>query len=155
MRTSEIKAGSKQRIKIGKNEMEVTVLGQKGKSWLVESATGKKFPVTESRFVKDQVKPEQKSSKATKTEPKPDPSSPKPKLSMLDAAAEILKGTSHPMSTKELITAMEEANLWTSPSGKTPWNTLSAAIGREASDKENPRFKRADKGKFELSERSQ
>jgi hypothetical protein len=55
------------------------------------------------------------------------------------------------MSSKELIAAMEEAELWTSPSGKTPWNTLSAAIGREASQKENPRFKKADKGKFALA----
>jgi hypothetical protein len=151
MNTSDIKAGSKQRIKIGKNEVEVTVLGQKGKSWLVESATGKKFPVTESRFLRDEkVETKPAVVKKTKT-PKPETSSPKPKLSMLDAAAKILKDASHPMSSKELITAMEEANLWASPSGKTPWNTLSAAIGREASQKENPRFKKAEKGKFALA----
>jgi hypothetical protein len=151
MNTSDIKAGSKQRIKIGKNEVEVTVLGQKGKSWLVESATGKKFPVTESRFIKNEEgKPKNKGIELTQ-KLKPEASSTKPKFSMLDAAAEILKDALHPMSSKELIAAMEEAELWTSPSGKTPWNTLSAAIGREASQKENPRFKKADKGKFALA----
>jgi hypothetical protein len=151
MNTSDIKAGSKQRIKIGKNEVEVTVLGQKGKTWLVESATGKKFPVGESRFIKDQVIENKHEAETADNPTIKGTIVPKQKMSMLDAAIEILKGTSHPMSSKELITAMEEAELWTSPSGKTPWNTLSAAIGREVSEKDNPRFKKADKGKFALA----
>jgi hypothetical protein len=152
MKTSKIKAGSKQRIKIGRNEIEVTVIGQKGKTWLVESSSGKKFPVGESRFIKDQVKPEQKVVKTPATKGTPVP---KQKMSMLDAVVEILKDASHPMSSKELIAAMEDANLWKSPGGKTPSNTLSAAILRECKAKENPRFNKPAPGKFEIAERSQ
>ncbi len=142
MKTSEIKVGSKQRIKIGKNEVEVTVVEQTAKGWLVESSSGKRFPVkNESRFIKEE--------KVQSHPPK--------KMSMLDAAAEVLKGASHPMSAKELIVAMEEANLWKSPGGSTPHNTLSAAIAREIK-KEDPfhgRFRKTAPGKFELAERSQ
>ena len=74
------------------------------------------------------------------------------KLTMLDAAAEVLKSASQPMSAKEMISAMEEANLWKSPAGKTPANTLGAAINREISGKENPRFKKTEKGKFALAD---
>jgi hypothetical protein len=150
MKTSEIKAGSKQRIRIGKNEVEVTVLGQKGKSWLVESATGKKFPVSESRFVKyekvEKGKAPIESVNVLQTEPNANY-----KFSMLGAAMEILKGASRPMSAKEMIIAMAEANLWKSPKGKTPWNSLASAINREIVLKENPRFKKAEKGKFILN----
>jgi hypothetical protein len=73
------------------------------------------------------------------------------KLSMLDAAVEVLKAASQPMSPKEMIAAMEEADLWKSPAGKTPSNTLAAAINRECSQKENPRFKKSEKGKFALA----
>ena len=58
------------------------------------------------------------------------------------------------MSAKEMIIAMAEANLWKSPSGKTPSNTLAAAAMREIKNKENSRFRKADKGKFALAERA-
>jgi hypothetical protein len=150
MKISEIKAGSKQRIKIGKNEVEVTVVKQTSKGWIVESKSGKKFPVNEARFIKadkieEQVKPEAKSIKT------PETAAPiKSKISMLDAAIEVLKGASRPMSAKELIVAMEEAELWKSPAGKTPWNSLVSAILRDAK-KETPRFMKAGKGKFTLN----
>jgi hypothetical protein len=69
---------------------------------------------------------------------------------MLDAAAEILKGASYPMSAKELVAAMEEAGLWKSPAGKTPANSLSAALNRNSA-KENPRFQKTGKGMFSLA----
>jgi hypothetical protein len=47
---------------------------------------------------------------------------------------------------------MNTKSLWKSPSGKTLANTLSAAIQRDVK-KENFRFKKAGKGKFELMER--
>jgi len=150
MNISKIKAGSKQRVKIGKNEVEVTVVEQTAKGWIVESSSGKRFPVNdESRFIK-----KEKETKTEKIEPLKAVAPPKLKMSMLDAAVEVLKDAPHPMSAKELIVAMEEANLWKSPGGKTPSNSLSSAILRD-SQKENPRFKKAAPGKFELAERSQ
>ncbi len=163
MNTSEIKAGSKQRIKIGRNEVEVTVLEQKGNTWIVESSSGKKFPVGESRFLKDDdietvaenlENPEAVTSEAPAVNPPETQASEKgkekPKMSMLNAAAEILKGVSHSMSAKELIVAMEDAGLWKSPKGATPWNSVSAAISKEIRHKENPRFQKTGKGLFSL-----
>ena len=53
------------------------------------------------------------------------------KMSMLDAAVEILKRTGKPMHVKEMIPAMAEAGLWESAKGKTPWATLWAAMPRD------------------------
>ena len=151
MNANEIKAGSKQRIKIGKNEVEVTAIEQTATGWTVESASGKRFPVSESRFIKaETVKPPTERIEIPDP-PKPEVSGLKPKLSMLNAAAEIMKVALRPMSAKELIVAMEEAGLWKSPSGKTPCNSLSAALNRNAG-KTNPRFKKTGKGLFALAE---
>ena len=81
--------------------------------------------------------------------PKP-PKSPRVKhVSALDAAANVLAGASKPMSAGDLIDAMREQTLWTSPGGKTPDATLSAAIGREIKAKGNEaRFKKVERGLF-------
>jgi hypothetical protein len=151
MNKNEIKEGSAQKVKIGKNAVEVTVIGKKGKSWLVKSSSGKKFTVAESRFIKDKGTKRKTVNAEKRQKPKLEASNPKTKLSMLGAAAEVLNAASHPMSAKEIITAMKEADLWTSPKGKTPHCTLSSAINREISKKENPRFKKLGKGKFALA----
>ena len=140
MNTNEIIVGKKYVVKVGRNEIEVTVKEKTERGWQVASASGRVFPVNScERFVKSLEQPEA-------------PASPKSKLSMLDAAAEILKGASYPMSAKELIAAMEEADIWKSPEGKTPCNSLSAALNREISGKENPRFQKTGIGMFALAE---
>lgn len=45
------------------------------------------------------------------------------KLSAIDAASKVLE-TSGPLNCKELIEAMAEQGLWTSPGGKTPRHAL-------------------------------
>ncbi len=138
-----IKINQKYPVKVGKNEVEVTVKAQTAKGWLVETAKGRTFPVNDiNRFILPEA-------------PKPQESAPKSKLSMLDAAAEILKEASYPMSAKELIAAMEEAGLWKSGRGLTPANTLSAGLNREIAGKENPRFKKTGKGMFALAEQAE
>ena len=139
MNANEITVGKKYAVKVGRNEIEVTVTEKTERGWQVASASGRIFPVNSSeRFVKCLEQPEA-------------PASPKSRLSMLDAAAEILKGVSYPMSAKELIVAMEEAELWKSPAGKTPANSLSCALNRNAG-KENPRFQKTGIGMFALVE---
>jgi len=144
MNASEIKVGKKYQVKVGRNEIEVTVMEQTERGWNVKAPSGNKFPVNNAeRFIKClevEAVPTQR---------------PEKKMSILDAAVEVLKVASQPMSAKEMIIAMGEANLWKSQTGKTPSNTLSAAIGREISTKETPRFKKAEKGKFTLAERMQ
>ena len=55
--------------------------------------------------------------------------------SALDAAAKVLHRTGKRMTCPELITAMAEQGLWTSPKGKRPQATLYAALLREIDDK--------------------
>ena len=140
MNANEITVGKKYAVKVGRNEIEVTVTEKTERGWQVTTTAGKTFPVNNSeRFVKCLEQPEV-------------PASPKSRLSMLDAAAEILKGASYPMSAKELIVAMEDAEIWKSHAGKTPCNSLSAALNREVAGKENPRFQKTGKGMFSLTE---
>jgi hypothetical protein len=143
MNVNEITVGKRYAVKVGRNEIEVTVTEKTERGWQVTTAAGKNFPVNNrERFIKCLEKPE---------EPKPQQSAPKSRLSMLDAAAKILKGATYAMSAKELIVAMEEAELWKSPAGKTPANSLSSALNRNSA-KENPRFQKTGKGMFALAE---
>ncbi|MFO0836982.1 MAG: HTH domain-containing protein [Phycisphaerae bacterium] len=77
----------------------------------------------------------------------------KPKrVSALDAAAQVLKTGGKPMRSTEMIAAMAEQGLWTSPNGKTPHATLYAAILREISAKGGEaRFRKTDRGLFEYT----
>ena len=80
---------------------------------------------------------------AAKVEPKPR------KRSALDAAAIVLREAGKPMRTIDMITKMEERNLWKSPGGKTPAATLYAAIIREiGSMGTGARFAKQDRGLF-------
>ena len=73
-------------------------------------------------------------------------------MSALDAAAKVLGESKEPLNTKTLIERMAAKKYWTSPGGKTPHATLSAAIQREISQNgKESRFRKADRGLFELN----
>jgi hypothetical protein len=74
------------------------------------------------------------------------------KMSMIDAAQKVLADAGEAMTCADMIEAMTRKNLWSSPNGKTPANTLYAAIGRlvKTKGKQSP-FRKADKGQFELN----
>jgi len=113
MTTQSIKVGNTYPVKVGKNLVEVKVIKQTAKGWMVETAKGKTFPVNNpARF----------------DLPEPEPAK---RMSMLDAAIEVLKQSGQPMNVKEIIAAMIEANLWQPGKGKTPHLTLSSAFQRE------------------------
>jgi hypothetical protein len=74
------------------------------------------------------------------------------RMSALDAAAKVLQESKEPMNAKALIEAMAAKGYWTSPGGKTPQATLSAAIQREISVKgKDSRFKKPSKGHFAVA----
>ena len=74
------------------------------------------------------------------------------RVSALDAAAKVLATADKPMHAKELIAAMAEQGLWSSPAGKTPHATLYAAMMREERDKGTAsRFRKIDRGMFASS----
>ncbi len=76
---------------------------------------------------------------------------PKGKMSMLDAAAEVLKESKQPLCCKEISQKIFALKLAES-CGRTPHATLSAAMGREIKAKgETSRFRRADRGQFSLN----
>ncbi len=77
----------------------------------------------------------------------------KPKrVSALDAAAQVLQKSGQAMRAQEMIAAMSEAGLWSSPNGKTPHATLYAAILREINAKgKDARFRKVERGKFEFA----
>lgn len=80
--------------------------------------------------------------------PKEPTSAPK-RFSALDSAARVLAASKEPMRAKDLIAAMAEQGLWSSPSGKTPEATLYAAIIREIAAKGNEaRFRKVERGLF-------
>lgn len=74
--------------------------------------------------------------------------------SALDAASQVLAGLSGKvaadgLSAADLIERMATAKLWTSPGGKTPSATLSAAMAREIATKgAASRFRKAGPGRF-------
>jgi len=83
--------------------------------------------------------------------PKKDSKPKEKKTSALDAAAKVLGESDNPLNAKELIEQMSEKGYWTSPGGKTPHATLSAAIAREIKVKgDESRFEKVDRGKFGL-----
>jgi hypothetical protein len=101
-----------------------------------------------SKFTKP-TGPVAKIAKAKKKPPAPH--GPK-KLSALAAAARVLQESKQPMRCSDLIEAMTTKGYWTSPSGKTPQATLSAAIQREiALKKDQSRFKKTGPGRYTLA----
>ena len=86
-----------------------------------------------------------------KKQPAKKAGSAKKKLSALDAAAKVLGEATEPMAAKEMIETMTAKGYWTSPAGKTPAQTLYAAIIREINTKGvDARFVKTDRGRFAL-----
>jgi hypothetical protein len=110
-----------------------------------KTTTGKTTKAPKTNGNKADAKP------ATKTAtPKKEQAARKP--SALDSAARVLGETKEPMSAAEMIEAMGAKGYWTSPGGKTPANTLYAAILREIQVKgTEARFVKTERGKFALA----
>jgi hypothetical protein len=81
---------------------------------------------------------------------KADPHAEAPRrVSALDAAAQVLAKTGAEMSAREMVAAMTEQGLWSSPGGKTPDATLYSAIIREIGAKgSDSRFRKTARGRF-------
>lgn len=132
---SNIKVGSHAFAQVGKNKVEVVVLGIQGDRYKVGSLT------TGRQFV------------TTRIEAKPGATE-KPqrgggKLSLIDAAAKVLEDATEPMGVKEMFEEAKRRRLWTPGAGKTPLQTLYSSIYREIKEKGNEaRFRKAGRGRF-------
>lgn len=77
---------------------------------------------------------------------------PRGKLSLLNAAAIVLKAFGEPMTCSQIVQQAAETTDWQPGSGLTPANTLSAAMRREIKVKgDDSRFRLADRGKFAIN----
>ena len=160
-----IAVGSAAIVKVGRNEIEVEVIGTENGRWRVRSrANGREFttmkferiitvPAAEAPPEIATPKPAAPAVEAPNEPVMPEPtiSAPAKKLSLLDAAAKVLE-TEAPLNAKELVAKAVAAGLWIPTAAKTPEQSLYSAIFREITGKENPRFKRSSvkKGSFEL-----
>jgi len=101
-------------------------------------------PATKDAKVEPQPDTGERGATGAKREAKP--------MSLLDAAAHLLSlGTGDPMRCKDIVDLAVARGLWTPRDGKTPANTLYAAISREIKTKgDASRFAKAERGKFAL-----
>lgn len=91
---------------------------------------------------------------AALTKPKAKKEKAEKKLSLIDAAVQVLgKSGGEPMATKQMIEKITEQDLWSPRSGgKTPHATLYSAILREIQMKGNgARFQKVERGRFTLA----
>ena len=168
---SNITVGTIAIVKVGRNEVEVTVTEVTATGWKVKSqSTGREFEVRRiERIVTEPVEeaevaePETAAPAEPETEeednavnPAPESGSgprPEKKLSLLNAAARVLAACRTPMNCKEMIAKAVEMGLWTPTGAKTPEQTLYSGIFREIKSTEEPRFKKSEtrKGSFEYA----
>ncbi|HPC65303.1 MAG TPA: winged helix-turn-helix domain-containing protein [Anaerohalosphaeraceae bacterium] len=75
------------------------------------------------------------------------------KTSLLDAAAQVLAESKEPLNCKQMIETMMAKDYWKpSHAGKTPANTLHAAIGAEIKKKgSDAHFQKVGRGQFALN----
>ena len=160
-----IAAGSAAIVKVGRNEIEVEVIGTENGRWRVRSrANGREFttmkferiitvPAAEAPPEIATPKPAAPAVEAPNEPVMPEPtiSAPAKKLSLLDAAAKVLE-TEAPLNAKGLVAKAIAAGLWIPTAAKTPEQSLYSAIFREIASKEVPRIVKAEvRGKFKLN----
>lgn len=144
-------------VKVGKNEVEVEIINQDENGYEVRGKSGKTFRVKKvlrtipARKEEDQEPPAgQVEQPVGKDEQKPT-DCPKKKMSLINAAIEVLKEVGEPMGTKELVEACIERGLWIPTGCKTPEQTLYGSFFREIKIAEHPRIIKASKGKFAIA----
>ena len=167
---SSITVGTVAIVKVGRNEVEVTVTEVTATGWKVKSqSTGREFevrrierivtePVEETEAAPETAAPAEPETGEEDNAVNPAPESgsgprPEKKLSLLNAAAQVLAACRAPMNCKELVAKAVEMGLWTPTGAKTPEQTLYSGIFREIKTTEEPRFKKSEtrKGSFEYA----
>ena len=160
MKKNEVKVGGMYVAKVSDKLVTVHIDStHSGGGWnATNTATGKRIRIKSAQRLRGAPK---KTTKAEATD-KPATKQVKSKkaggekkskrVSALDAAAQVLAKADKPMRANELITAMAEQSLWSSPAGKTPHATLYAAMLREIGAKgDAARFRKVDRGLFAIN----
>lgn len=156
---SEITVGAIAIVKVGRNEVEVTVTGITERGWMVKSrSTGREFEVRRIERIVEEPSAEEAEPETEENAVNPASESgsgprPEKKLSLLNAAAQVLAACREPMNCKEIIAKAVEMGLWIPTEAKTPEQTLYSGIFREIKIAAEPRFKKSEtrKGSFEYA----
>ena len=171
MKKSDVKIGNHYKAKVTDKIVTVEIIAENphggwdaknlstGKSVRIKSAQRLRGAVPKTNTAAPVAKPNPKPSKDTPQEPSPN--TPKPaknrlrtnRMSILDAAAQVLSEAKEPLNCKLMIQAMTDKAYWQpAQSGKTPANTLHAAISKEIKTKAGEsRFEKVGRGQFALS----
>ena len=172
--TSNITVGTIVMVKVGRNEIKVVVTEITANGWKVKKVgSDREFIVTRiERVIAEPGAPEavpatEQEAEAVDAEipseaeeevdtPNPAPESggsPEKKLSLLNAALQVLKRSRTPLNTKEILAQVIEEGLWSPNGAKTPEQSLYSAFFREIKEKETPRVRKsaARRGAFEFN----
>ena len=172
--TSNITVGTIVMVKVGRNEIEVVVTEITANGWKVKKVgSNREFIVTRiERVIAEPgaleavpaTEPEAEAvdaeipSEAEEEVDTPNPApesggSPEKKLSLLNAALQVLKRSRTPLNTKEILAQVIEEGLWSPNGAKTPEQSLYSAFFREIKEKETPRVRKsaARRGAFEFN----
>ena len=116
------------------------------------------MPAEAFQFSKSEVSriletpPEEILPEEPRTEAPADGAKPRKKLSLLNAAIEVLRQEGRPLNTRDLVKLVTERGLWTPTGCRTPEQSLYGAFFLEIKNAEKPRVKKsAERGKFELA----
>ena len=166
--TSNITVGTIVMVKVGRNEIEVVVTEITANGWKVKKVgSDREFIVTRiERVIAEPgapeavpaTEPEAESAEAEEEVDTPNPApepggSPEKKLSLLNAALQVLRRSRTPLNTKEILAQVIEEGLWSPNGAKTPEQSLYSAFFREIKEKETPRVRKsaARRGAFEFN----
>ena len=147
MNSNEVKAGSIATVKIGRNLVEVEILGAEGDKWKVKSiSSGREFLAArlENNAV-PAIEPEAQVESGNAGNDK--------KTGLYEAAVEVLRQSETPLNCKAIVARAVELGLWKPISGKTPAQSLYAGIFRQIKAKENPSIVKSTtvRGAFEIN----
>ena len=158
MSNQQITAGTIAIAKVGRNDVEVTVLEKLETGWKVRSnRSGREFQVRVIERVMNipfvGTAFEEAGNATADSALEQVIRSVAGKLSLLSAAARVLEESRTPMNCREIIATAVAAELWIPSTAKTPKQSLYSAIFREISGKEHPRFRKSAerKGAFEYN----
>jgi hypothetical protein len=172
MKKHEVKVGAKYLAKVSDKVVPVRIDGENPHGgWdATNEATGKKIRIKSAQRLRGEAKPKAAAKEAAPAADvgptaKPDakvaleargkkPKAAKPKgerkPGILTLAADVLKDAKAPMDCKAIVEKVLAKGLWQTK-GKTPAATLYSAILRETRKGQTSRFKKTDRGMFELS----
>ena len=150
----QVREGSRVRVRSGQYVITAVVVEKCGDAWMVRNPkSGRVFKVRRIIEALGDGEVAPATTPASVGVPQMErPAQPPKRLSLVDAAFEVLKAEGRPMNAAEMARLAVERGLWTAQGGKTPAQTLYARIFEEMRHARRPRFRKTSmRGLFELA----